>query len=460
MKPNANDAFNTKDVQDVYLNYKYDFRKKIAVPKTNDNPVTTPPVFSFMMCVYNDTSILNAALNSLISQSFTAWELIALDNSDHNPEAFQMLQNAMDYDARIQCFKGDRSYGWAKGSSLCLERAKGIYTTFLASDDCLPKDILSKVYAAVSEEKPDVLWVGNSFVVCNAERNQFEACQSVIPTKASYPAEHRADSIVEIMSNCYYNAFFHYMRIDFLKENQINFFEPYYADCAGMTHALVTSEHMACLDEAAYYLTVSTSQTSGNYVWDSYDFMFLQQWRDVRTVLIKENVTNLKTTAYICERIGRNLYGQLDALCKGFCRDKFMNSLQKSPADIVLQLEEVFAQSDFAELTAWSTVSFEELLDYFADTYKKNQNFADAVSNSWLAPLFAFSCARENLELLCRFLLETENRCCVGFAYFSQLAAAVDDETFAGLSGDIQVIAAKYSAYIETQPIYPWELEG
>lgn len=58
--------------------------KNAKMEKQTEQPHAERPFFSYMMCVYNDTSLLNAAINSLLKQSFPKWELIILDNSDKN----------------------------------------------------------------------------------------------------------------------------------------------------------------------------------------------------------------------------------------------------------------------------------------------------------------------------------------------------------------------------------------
>ena len=63
------------------------------------------------------------------------------------------------------------------------------------------------------------------------------------------------------MQSLYYNSFFHFERISFLKENNIDFFEPYYADFEGMTEAMCRAKRMVVVDKALYALTENTSQT-------------------------------------------------------------------------------------------------------------------------------------------------------------------------------------------------------
>ena len=123
--------------------------------KANDHPI-----FSIIMCTYNDTSLLNIALNSVISQEFENWELIILDNSDKSDLPWKMICNASNIDSRIHCIRGKENVGWAKGASICLEYTKGQYMTFLAADDFLSNDALNSINTQIEHYNPDIVWVG------------------------------------------------------------------------------------------------------------------------------------------------------------------------------------------------------------------------------------------------------------------------------------------------------------
>ena len=78
-------------------------------------------MFSFMMCTYNDTSILNASINSSFSQNYDDLELIIWDNSDKSEQPWKLIQNAMEAAPRIHGYKSNKNYGWPKGASSCMK---------------------------------------------------------------------------------------------------------------------------------------------------------------------------------------------------------------------------------------------------------------------------------------------------------------------------------------------------
>ena len=114
------------ELQDIYFGELIDFSRiceSSSVERVNE------PRFTIMMAVYNDTSLLNAAISSCLRQNFSSWELLILDNSDKSEAPWKMIQNAMTYDKRIRGFRSEKNVGWAKGSQVLLGHAKGEYVT-------------------------------------------------------------------------------------------------------------------------------------------------------------------------------------------------------------------------------------------------------------------------------------------------------------------------------------------
>ena len=350
----------------LYFENLYDFSNEDDcehLREINKNMVLDEkPMFSFMMCVYNDTRLLNTAINSLLKQSFKQWELVILDNSDDNNQAWEMIENAMGTDRRIRGFRSDKNVGWPKGASICLKYVKGTYTTFLSADDCINLESLARMNDVLSREKPDILWVGNAYV--NLQNDNSIALEGVSVPK-EYEViytDNRSDTIVKIMQDIYYNSFFHYMRVDFLKQNNIDFFEPFYADCGGMTKAMAIAKKMVVYNDIVYFLTLNTSQTVGRYSWDSYEYIFVNQWNSVKEVFLKEKYNNFEGIQYVAIRILNNLFGNIESLCQGNCRDKYMNKIEKSLDDIIHQLEKIFMRKEILEMLVYAGVQCIDVL--------------------------------------------------------------------------------------------------
>ena len=409
------------------------------------------PEFSFMMAVYNDMTLFNSAVSSLLKQNFTNWELVILDNSDKNDSAWETIQNAVQMDSRIRAYKENKNVGWAKGASILLNHVRGTYVTFLAADDCINMGSLERLHEIALAEEPDVIWVGYMYVDFLASHIRY--LSGNCPQYKVYGEENRSDAIVDIMNRVYYNSFFHYMRVDFLKQHNIDFYEPYYADCAGMTKCMTASRKMVVADAMVYCLTRNTSQTVGHYIWDAYDFMFANQWRCVREVFHKEKYLDSNGITYVANRILNNLYGNISALCCGRCRDKYMNSSKKTKKEIIDQLEAIMLCDDIAEMIYICGSSFGTLLSAISNLSSLGIEENDSlVMQSRLRPLLILGIAgnRLNMEekagLMAQWLLSEINTWCTGFDYYASLLETLDDMVLAKFRQDIDNIVLKYDS--------------
>lgn len=414
------------------------------------------PVISIMMCVYNNVSLFNAAITSLFKQSFTEWELIILDNSDRNKEAWTVIKNAEKIDSRIRAYKSDRNVGWAKGASVCLKYAKGEYATFLSADDCIDFCLggLESVNKAIQEEgHPDVLWVGN-MVAKYYGFNKDMVMESInVPPYAYFGEKNRTEAILKILCMVYYNSFFHYMRIDFLKHHNIDFFDPYYGDCGGMTKCMVSAQKMVMVNQAIYCLTLNTSQTSGWYIWNFYHLISMQ-WSLIRKVFVKEGYVDNAGVNFAARVLWGNLIDNIPWLCQGRCRDKYMNEVVKEKTEIIEELQEILEDNAIIELMeiVGRQQCFEKLLESMGRLEIKEED--GYVGNSWLKNMILISQKhmRSNDDVVYRtmgFVLEEKNRSCMGLEYFVEMLESCQESMVVKMLEGMQEALEKYEKYLK-----------
>jgi Glycosyltransferases involved in cell wall biogenesis len=392
----------------IYHNYKYDFNLSANAQLPNGKELRAQQdkiVFSVLMCVYNDVDFFNSAVNSLINQTFGAWELIILDNGSTNENAWRAIEHAVELDDRIIGIRGKENVGWAKGASICLKKARGAYMTFLAADDCLHPEALQWVYNEIQKNVPEIIWVGNAYVRYVGKELEIENVN--VPMYRHILKDATPGRVEQIIQTVYYNSFFHYVNIEFLNKNNIDFFEPYYADCAGMTHALCQAENMVVLNKVVYYLTIETSQSRGNYLWDCYKHIFSSQWNSIMERYKSEGYYNRRSLNYVVKRIENNHLELLKAMCEGArCRNRLMNDEVKNFRERFKQLEDTLSDENIVEMMNYygrdefSNSIFELMIKLF-NTYM-DQEFSDMLSQcTWLKMLCSsvFEIKNKNVEV-------------------------------------------------------------
>ena len=103
---------------------------------------------SIIMPSYNTARFIEETINSVISQTYTNWELIIVD--DCSTDNTDEIVKAFD-DERILYFKNEKNSGAAVSRNRALREAKGKWIAFLDSDDLWEKDKLEKQISFMQE---------------------------------------------------------------------------------------------------------------------------------------------------------------------------------------------------------------------------------------------------------------------------------------------------------------------
>jgi CDP-glycerol glycerophosphotransferase len=125
-------------------------------PTTPDSP---SPRISLVVPVYRVQGYLRACLDSILGQSFTDFEIIAVD--DRSPDSCGLiLDEYAARDSRVRPLHLERNQGIGKARDLGVREARGDYIFFLDSDDTLADGALAAVAERLEQTgDPDILLV-------------------------------------------------------------------------------------------------------------------------------------------------------------------------------------------------------------------------------------------------------------------------------------------------------------
>jgi O-antigen biosynthesis protein len=104
------------------------------------------PLISIVMPVYNtDASELTAAVQSVLDQSYSQWQLCIADDASSIPEIREILHRFFGSDSRIKvAFQNERG-GISRNCNKALEMVSGDYVCFLDHDDTLAPHALAYI---------------------------------------------------------------------------------------------------------------------------------------------------------------------------------------------------------------------------------------------------------------------------------------------------------------------------
>lgn len=120
---------------------------------------THQPYVSIVMPVYNpDPRWLEEAIQSVIGQIYTKWELCIADDGSTRKGVSEVLDRFAGLDSRVKVQYLDRNQGITAASSAALEMATGDYVGFLDHDDELKANALYQVVKTLNE-RPELDYI-------------------------------------------------------------------------------------------------------------------------------------------------------------------------------------------------------------------------------------------------------------------------------------------------------------
>lgn len=135
------------------------------------------PLISVYMPVWNAATYLPAAIESILSQTFTRFEFIIIDDASTD-DSWKIIKKYTRLDKRIRAYKNKINLGVSLTSNIAIAHARCQYLARMDADDISVSNRLEKQLAYLKKHKKTVL-VGGQCTLVN-EQNQ------VIGTK-SFP---------------------------------------------------------------------------------------------------------------------------------------------------------------------------------------------------------------------------------------------------------------------------------
>ncbi|HEY8979348.1 MAG TPA: bifunctional glycosyltransferase family 2 protein/CDP-glycerol:glycerophosphate glycerophosphotransferase [Streptomyces sp.] len=261
------------------------------------------PRFSVIVPAYKVQAYLHECLDSVLSQSYRDFELIAVD--DGSPDACgEIIDEFAARDPRVSALHLPENAGLGGARNAGIARAAGDYLVFLDGDDTLTPDALRAIADRLTETgEPEVLVYDYASVHWTGERvrDRF-AGQLSESGPAPFQLEDRP-GLLRVLMVAWNKA----VRRDFVAREGLSFPPGYYEDTPWTYPALMAAGSIATLDRVCVHYRqrrqgsiLSTTSRKHFDVFDQYDrvFAFLDQRPQLarwRPVLFRRMVDHLST---------------------------------------------------------------------------------------------------------------------------------------------------------------------
>lgn len=136
------------------------------------------PLVSVLIPVYNAEKYLTEAINSVLSQTFSNFELICIDDGSTD-NSLSILESFAKQDARVRIYSNVGNKGIAYTATKLAKLARGQYLAKMDADDVMVTDRLAKQVSFL-QANPDIVVVGGQCILIDAQGR--EVGKKVLPT--------------------------------------------------------------------------------------------------------------------------------------------------------------------------------------------------------------------------------------------------------------------------------------
>ena len=126
-------------------------------------------LFSVIMPVYNNEKYFPLAVKSVITQNYSDWELIIIDDGSTDQTSI-IADKIADTDPRIKVIHQNNQWIYASFNR-GVKEAKGDYIYIVNSDDRIRQGSLALLADKVNRYQPDVIWTTVVVHECDLEQN-------------------------------------------------------------------------------------------------------------------------------------------------------------------------------------------------------------------------------------------------------------------------------------------------
>jgi len=138
------------------------------------------PLVSICIPTYNGAQHLRECLDAVLSQSFSNYQVIVVDDQSSD-NTWEMLSQYATQDPRITLFKNELNLGLVSNWNRCIELAQGEWIKFVFQDDIIRHDCLELMLKTANVNAPFVLCRRDYFFHSEIDKATKDFYLQVIP---------------------------------------------------------------------------------------------------------------------------------------------------------------------------------------------------------------------------------------------------------------------------------------
>jgi glycosyltransferase involved in cell wall biosynthesis len=175
------------------------------------------PTVSIGLPVFNGEQFLEQSLDSILSQTYTNFELIISDNASTD-RTESICRRYSERDARVRYYRQPRNRGVTWNFRQVALLARGAYFLWTAHDDCFAPEYLERCLAFL-QKNPDTVVCYSKAIEIDENGKQLARKEQTLGADAPCPHQ-RFRELIRMEHNC--ESIFGMIRTDVLKKTSIH----------------------------------------------------------------------------------------------------------------------------------------------------------------------------------------------------------------------------------------------
>ena len=208
-------------------------------------------LISVIIPVYNVENYLSTCLDSILTQSLDAIEVIVVNDGSLD-SSYSIMQEYAQKDDRIVCIDQVKNEGQGIARNTGLELAKGEYVFFVDSDDWIPKNALETLLNAARYHDVELVEANYTLVKPGKIVKQELECYNRVMTGNEYLRS--VNFIPEVVWNKLWKR-------DFLKKNKLTFDRGIFEDSKFVSDMLFVLNGVVRIEDSVYNYIIRQNST-------------------------------------------------------------------------------------------------------------------------------------------------------------------------------------------------------
>ena len=186
--------------------------------------------FSVIMCTYNLEKIVNEAIESVLNQKFTNYELIIVNDGSEDRTLDVLRKYEKKAKGKIRVINNKKNIGLSASRNKAIAQAKGKYIVHLDGDDTLyNRNTLANIDDTIGDQDYDIIYFGVQYVGGG--------------NKLYLPNAQNSTREARIVCDMHFAVASKVWRKEFLEKNNLTFIEGmYYEDMVYSIKAAIKAE--------------------------------------------------------------------------------------------------------------------------------------------------------------------------------------------------------------------------